>query len=101
MAAGARRDSFAPAGTLTLIWRADGLSEVLAALTTDFGAVTILPVYPRPDAAAIRVLIRAVKASRGPLSLLPGLILADATGRPTSKAETVLREGAALPLAEN
>ena len=90
-----------PAGALTLIWRADGLSEVLAALTADFGAVTILPVYPRPDAAAIRVLIRAVKASRGPLSLLPGLILADATGRPTSKAETVLREGAALPLAEN
>lgn len=88
-------------GTLTLIWRADGLSEVLAAVTTNFGAVTILPLYPRPDAAAIRVLIRAVKASRGPLSLLPGLILADATGRPTSKAETVLREGAALSLAEN
>ena len=90
-----------PGGTLTLIWRADGLSEVLAALTADFGAVTILPVYPKPDAAAIRVLIRAVKASRGPLSLLPGLILADATGRPTAEAETVLREGAALPLAEN
>jgi len=90
-----------PGGTLTLIWRADGLSEVLAALAADFGAVTVLPVHPRPDAAAIRVLIRAIKASRGPLSLLPGLILADATGRPTAQTETVLREGAVLPLAEN
>ncbi len=90
-----------PGGTLTLIWRADGLSEVLAALAADFGAVTILPVHPKPAVAAIRVLIRAVKASRGPLSLLPGLILADATGRPTAQAETVLREGAALLLAAN
>ena len=45
-----------PGGTLTLIWRADGLSEVLAALAANFGAVTVLPVHPRPDAAAIRVL---------------------------------------------
>jgi len=90
-----------PGGTVTLIWRADGLSELLAALAADFGAVTILPVHPKPAVAAIRVLIRAVKASRGPLSLLPGLILADATGRPTAQAETVLREGAALLLAAN
>ena len=48
-----------------------------------------------------RVLIRAVKASRAPLALLPGFILADAAGRPTTEAERVLREGAVLPLAEN
>ncbi len=88
-------------GTLTLIWRADGLGEVLAALAADFGEVTVLPVHPKPDAAAIRVLIRAVKASRAPLALLPGFILADAAGRPTTEAERVLREGVVLPLAEN
>lgn len=88
-------------GTLTLIWRADGLGEALAALGADFGAVAVLPVYPKPDAAAIRVLIRAVKASRAPLALLPGFILADASARPTAEAEKVLREGAVLPLAEN
>jgi tRNA1(Val) A37 N6-methylase TrmN6 len=90
-----------PAGTLTLIWRADGLASVLAALATAFGAVTILPVHPKPDAAAIRVLIRAVKGSRAPLSLLPGLVLADAAGRPSLQAERVLREGVVLPLAES
>jgi tRNA1(Val) A37 N6-methylase TrmN6 len=90
-----------PAGTLTLIWRADGLDAVLAALAKSFGAATILPVHPKPDAPAIRVLVRAVKASRAPLALLPGLILADAAGKPTAAAEAVLREGALLPLSAN
>jgi len=89
-----------PAGTLTLIWRADGLDGVLAALAKGFGAIAILPIHPKTDAPAIRVLVRAVKASRAPLSLLPGLILADAAGKPSAAAEAVLREGALLPLAE-
>jgi tRNA1(Val) A37 N6-methylase TrmN6 len=90
-----------PAGVVTLIWRADGLDAVLEALAGDFGAVTVLPVHPKPDAAAIRVLVRAVKASRAPLALWQGLFLADAAGRPTGEAEAVLREGALLPLAED
>jgi tRNA1(Val) A37 N6-methylase TrmN6 len=85
-------------GVLTLIWRADGLPEVLAALARDFGAVSLLPVYPKPGAPAIRILVAATKASRAPLSLLPGLLLARADGRPTAEAEAVLRGGAALPL---
>jgi tRNA1(Val) A37 N6-methylase TrmN6 len=89
----------APRGSLTLIWRADGLADVLAALARRFGAVAVLPVHPRPDAPAIRVLVRAVKASRAPLALLPALVLADAHGRPTPDAEAVLRHGAALALA--
>jgi tRNA1(Val) A37 N6-methylase TrmN6 len=88
-----------PHGILTLIWRADGLSEVLTALATAFGAVAILPVHPRPDAAAIRILVRAEKGSRAPLTILPGLILADAAGRPSDAAEAVLRHGAKLALA--
>ena len=90
----------APRGRLTLIWRADGLAEVLAALAPGFGAPTVQPVHPRPDAAAIRVLVRAVKASRTPLALLPALVLADADGRPSVQAEAVLRHGVALPLAD-
>jgi tRNA1(Val) A37 N6-methylase TrmN6 len=87
-----------PSGTVTLIWRADGLGEVLAALAADYGAVSILPVHPKPGAAAIRVLVRAAKDRGGPLTLLPGFILADAAGKPTAQAETVLRDGAALTL---
>ncbi len=88
-----------PAGALTLIWRADGIANVLAGLTAGFGAMTVLPIYPKPDAAAIRMIVRAVKASRAPLVLLPGLVLADDDGKPTAEAEAVLRGGASLPLA--
>jgi tRNA1(Val) A37 N6-methylase TrmN6 len=86
-------------GTVTLIWRADGLADVLAALARGFGAVTVQPVHPRPDAPAVRVLVRAVKNSRAPIALLPGLVLAGADGRPSEAAAAVLRHGAALPLA--
>lgn len=89
-----------PRGTLTMIWRADGLAEVLRALGSAFGAATVLPIHPRPGEAAIRVLVRATKASHAPLSLLPGFVLNDHAGRPTAEAEAVLRGGAALPLSE-
>ena len=88
-------------GVVTLIWRADGLAEVLAALDKDFGAITVLPVHPKPGAAAIRVLVRATKASRASLALLPGFLLADADGKPTAAAEAVLRKGEALSLTGN
>lgn len=88
-------------GVLTLIWRADGLGEVLDALAPDFGGIAVLPVHPKPETPAIRVLVRAVRASRAPLALCPGLYLNDACGRPTPAAEAVLRGGGALRFAEN
>jgi tRNA1(Val) A37 N6-methylase TrmN6 len=89
-----------PGGTLTLIFRADGLVDLGHALAAGFGAVTVLPVYPKPDQPAVRILVRAAKGSRAPLVLLPGLILNDADGRPTPEAEAVLRAGGTLRLAE-
>src|SRR5262249_55518612 len=89
-----------PRGPLTMTWRADGLAEFLAALPRAFGAANVLPVHPGEEQAAIRVLVRATKASRAPLVLLPGFVLNDRAGRPTAQAESVLRAGAALPLSE-
>jgi tRNA1(Val) A37 N6-methylase TrmN6 len=87
-------------GTLTLIWRADGLADVLRALGSAFGAAMVMPIHPRPTEAAIRILVRATKASRAPLSLLPGFVLNDQAGNPTAEAEAVLRGGATLPMSE-
>ena len=87
-----------PAGVVTLIWRADGLGEVLAVLAAGFGGIAVLPIHPKPGVPAIRVLVRAVNDRSGPLALLPGFVLADAAGTPTAQAEAVLREGAVLPL---
>jgi tRNA1(Val) A37 N6-methylase TrmN6 len=88
------------AGTVTMIWRADGLTDVLAALFPRFGGIAILPVHGRPDRPAIRVLVRAAKQSRAALSLLPPLVLNDARGRPTPEVERVLRDAEPLPLAQ-
>jgi tRNA1(Val) A37 N6-methylase TrmN6 len=90
-----------PDGVVTLIWRADGRPEVLAALADDFGAVAILPVYPKPGVAAIRIIACAVKGSRGPLVQRPGLVLAGADNKPTPQAEAILRENSALPMTGN
>jgi tRNA1(Val) A37 N6-methylase TrmN6 len=88
-----------PAGTLSVIYRADGLGELLGVLAPAFGAVAIQPVHPKPGAAAIRILLCAAKGSAAPSSLLPGLLLNRDDGQPSAEAEAVLREGAALPLA--
>ena len=88
-----------PRGTLTLIWRADGLLDALSALAKAFGGTAVLPVHGKPGRSAIRILLRAVKASRAPLELVPGLVLNDASGRPTPEAQAVLRDGAPLSLA--
>lgn len=88
-----------PGGVLTLIWRADALADVVGALRNGFGGIAILPVHPRPDRPAIRVIVHAVKASRAPLEIYPGLFLNDENGRPSAAAEAVLRGGEALVLA--
>jgi tRNA1(Val) A37 N6-methylase TrmN6 len=90
-----------PRGTLTLIWRADGVDEVVAALSAAFGEVAVLPVYPRAEALPIRVLVRAMKGATAAAPVtLSGLVLNDERGKPTDAAEAVLRHAAPLALAE-
>lgn len=86
----------APKGVLCLIHRPEALADLLAALAGRFGAAEILPVHPRPDRPAVRLLIRAVKGRRTPPVILPGLVLAQADGIPTPAAEVVLRGAAGL-----
>ena len=81
---------------MTLILRAEALADLTDALGPVFGAVVIMPVYPKPQAPAIRILARAVKASRAPLAIMPGLVLNEASGEPSRQAEAVLRSGASL-----
>lgn len=86
-------------GTLTLIWRAGGVAEVLAALGRGFGAIAILPVHPKSSAAAIRVLVRAEKGSAAPLTLLPALVLHGDDGEATPRAAAILKGEETLKLA--
>ena len=83
-------------GTLTVILRADRLGEALTALG-DRG-VSVFPLWPRKDEAAKRILIRAMKSSRAPLAVLPGLVLHEEGNKYTRAANAILRDGAALDI---
>ncbi|HVY20369.1 MAG TPA: methyltransferase [Bauldia sp.] len=86
-----------PGGRLIVIFRADGLSQLFGPLAGRFGGITILPVHPRADHPARRILIAAEKGSRAPERLLPGLALHVAVGNGyLQPIERILREGASL-----
>jgi len=65
-----------------------------------FGAVTLFPLFPKAAEPAVRVIVQARKGSRAGMRLLPGLVLHEADGRYTAKAEAVLRHGQALELGD-
>jgi tRNA1(Val) A37 N6-methylase TrmN6 len=87
-----------PGGSLTLIHRPDALEGLLAALAGRFGGVVLLAVHPRDGEPASRLLVRAVKGSRAPLQLRPGLILHNADHGFRPQVEAILRDGAALDI---
>ncbi|MDB5507446.1 MAG: methyltransferase [Devosia sp.] len=68
------------------------LGVVLASFAVRFGAITALPLVPRPDAPASRVLVRGVKGSRAPLTLLASRALHGAAGHDFApEFEAILR----------
>jgi tRNA1(Val) A37 N6-methylase TrmN6 len=86
-------------GALCLIWRADGLAEVLAALDRGFGSLAILPVHGDPKKPAIRVLIRAIKGGKAPTEMHAALMLNDESAVPNKQLEELLTGKGILPLA--
>ncbi|NNG04372.1 MAG: methyltransferase domain-containing protein [Inquilinus sp.] len=87
-----------PKGWLTMIHRVDRLIELCARLWPDYGAIEIVPLWPKPGRPARRVVVRARKAVGNPAVLLPGLVLHEADGRFTAAADAILRDGAPLAL---
>lgn len=85
-----------PSGILTLIHRADQLDDLLQILRGRFGDIALLPIYPRADAAATRVLISAKRNSRAPLRILPGLVLHRDEGGFTDHAAAIHSGDAAI-----
>lgn len=74
---GSARRILRSGGALTLIWRADGIAGVFAALGRGFGSLAVMPVHSDPLRPAIRILVRAVKGGKSPTRILPPLRLND------------------------
>jgi tRNA1(Val) A37 N6-methylase TrmN6 len=96
---GAARKTLRSGGALTMIWRADGLGEVLAALDRGFGSLAILPVHGSVKMPAIRLLVRAIKGGRAPTQIHAALVLNDEQSRPNRALQKILDGKEALPLA--
>lgn len=80
-----------PCGLFVMIHRADALAECLASVGARLGGLAILPVCPRRGEAATRILLRGVKGSKAPLSLLSPLVLHEADGAFTPRAQALHR----------
>jgi tRNA1(Val) A37 N6-methylase TrmN6 len=82
-----------------MIWRADGLAEVLVALGRGFGSLAILPVHNDASSPAIRLLIRAIKGGKAPTQMQAALMLNDESAVPNKQVQDVLAGKGVLPLA--
>ena len=104
IAVAARR--LVPGGWLTLICGADGLPDVLSALGPALGpalgSASVLPLAPRENRPALRVILRARKGGRAAFRLLSPLVLHAGPTHDgdresyTARANAVLREGTDL-----
>jgi tRNA1(Val) A37 N6-methylase TrmN6 len=84
-------------GTITVIHRADRLGDLLALLGDKAGSFQVRAIHPFADTPAKRVLVRAIKTGKAPLSLLPPLILHERGGaKHSTEAESILRGEADL-----
>jgi tRNA1(Val) A37 N6-methylase TrmN6 len=84
-----------PRGGLAIIARPVSLAPILAALSGRFGSAEIMPVHARIDTPAIRIVVRAKRASRGALVLKPPLILHDGPGDGFSPHANAINNGKA------
>lgn len=93
-----------PGGQLTLVGRTDRLPEYMAAIGFRAGGMTVLPLSPRRQKPAKLFILRVIKGSKAPFSLLAPFVLhhGDRHERDgesySSEAQAVLRNGEALLL---
>jgi len=79
-----------PRGGLAVIARPEQLGALLDAIEGRFGDTELLAVHPRPEVAAIRIVVRATLGARGKLAIRPPLLLHGETGNgPTERTEMI------------
>lgn len=87
-------------GTLTIIHRADQIDEIIRVMGKRFGAIEVIPLWPKMGISAKRVIIRAIKDRRSPSVLHSGITLHEDSGEYTCEANNILKEAKGLFLDE-
>lgn len=73
--------SAAPGGEIIFVHTAAALPALLASFEARFGGLIVLPLTPRQNEPASRILVRGTKGSRAPLTLLSSRPLHEPEGR--------------------
>ncbi len=80
-------------GSVTIIYPAHGIDKILIGFGKAFGAIEIIPLWPRAGVEAKRVIVRAIKDRQTPSRILPGIVLHNEDGSYTTEADEILRTG--------
>jgi len=87
-----------PKGSLSVVFRADRMHDLIYLLHGRVGELTICPLWPREGSPAKRIIIQGRKGMHGVTCMSQGLALHGEVERYTAEAEKILRDGAALDL---
>lgn len=82
-------------GLFAIIHRAERVSDILQALA-GCGATTVIPLWPKANQPAKRVIIITYKGRKSPSIIHPGLTLHASDGAYTAEANAILRDGRAI-----
>ena len=85
-------------GSITFIYRADRLDELLSRLYGRVGDLALCPLWPHAGEPAKRILVQGRKGMSGGMRLLPGLVLHADDESYTKEAEAILRRGGELDM---
>ena len=95
----ALRVALRPRGSLTVLVPARQTPRVMTALLAKgFGRLSLFPLWPKRERDAKLVLIQGHAAQQGACRIASGLVLHDDDGRFSGPAQSLLRDGAALPI---
>lgn len=85
-----------PRGEVAVIARPVSLPALLDALAGRFGDIRTVPVHPRAELAAIRIVVRGRRGARGGLSIHPPLVLHGEDGAFLPRADALINGRASL-----
>ncbi len=85
-------------GSLTMIHQAECLEDIIVSVHKQFGAIEIIPLWPKLGTPAKRVVVRAYKDRHTPLTMTSGLVLHEQDGDYTKEANRILKDGEGLLL---
>ncbi len=82
-----------PKGSITIIHSVEKLDDIIQGLKKFCGAIRIFPIWPQQTQSCKRIIVHALKGSKTPLSIMPGLIVHEKDGRLTERADQIINHG--------